>query len=132
MDTRELILQTFSGETEGDKGTMLRACEESVMEYALRDMKELLSVFQEIDATKLDEVSKNRFDLLYSRIFAIVTIGSSEYDSIHVQQSRGLEYRRAGGVVIDIVPNGKKACQVSMWSGMSKFTIDPKEMATEC
>jgi hypothetical protein len=132
METRELILQTFNGEPGREKDTMLRACEESVMEYALKDMKELLGIFKEIDVTKLDEESTNRFNLLYSRIFAIVTIGSCEYDNIHVQNSRGLEYRRISGAVVDIVPNGKKACQVSMWSGMDKFTIDPKEMTTEC
>jgi len=133
VNTKNLIIETFSSDSDIDKEAMIKACEESVLEYALKDITSLLATFDEVDQSKLVGETKKRFVNLYAKLQAIVLIGSSTYESISIQESRGLKYNREPGTGItkDAVPNGKKACQIAMWSGMDEFDMDSKKMCTE-
>jgi hypothetical protein len=135
MSTKNLIVETFSSDSDSDKDkeAMIKACEESVLEYALKDITSLLAAFDEVDQGKLVGEVKKRFINLYAKLQAIVLIGSSTYENIDIQESRGLAYTRelGTGAVKNAIPNGKKACQIAMWSGMEEFSIDSRKMCTE-
>jgi hypothetical protein len=133
MNTRDLIIETLKNGSTEDKAAMIRACEESVMEYALKEIKDLLDAFNEIDQTKLtcDEDTKTKFYRLYAKLNAIKLIGG-DYNNIEIRLVRGKTIvRGAMGVVSHFSANNKRACQINLWSGMPKFSTDSKDLDTE-
>jgi hypothetical protein len=133
MNTRDLIIQAFNGESGEKQEAMLKACEDTVIEYALTDISDLLKAFGEIDQGKLDGKAKEKFTNIYAKLKAIYIIGVCMYDDINIEQSQGFEYKRelSTGFIKSISPNGKGACQISMWSGTDKIELDSKRLVTE-
>lgn len=133
MNTRDLIIQAFNGEPGEKQEAMLKACEDTVIEYALTDISELLKAFGEIDQGKLSGETKKKFSNIYAKLKAIYITGVCTYDNISIEQSQGFEYKRelSTGIVKSITPNGKGACQISMWSGTDKIELDSKKLVTE-
>ena len=132
MNIRDMILEALNGDSEEHKVAMLEAADKTIMEYATRDMSELLDVLKKVDIDKLDGELRKKFVNILGRIIAIELIGSSTYDNISISESQGVEIIRdfVTGIAKEIKHNEKKSCQISLWSGMGTFEIDPKKMET--
>jgi hypothetical protein len=105
---------------------------ENLFESHMSEIHSMGNEFRKIIAinSKACDQEKERANILLSKMAAAYI--PCTFDNILISQSRGLETIRSTGLgdAIDLTPNGKRSCQIQLWSGMSHFESDPKKMHT--
>jgi hypothetical protein len=130
MKTRDVIAGALNAGSPEEQEAMLKVCEESLVEYALADLSELLDLFREIDINKLSDAAKKRFTYVAQKIKAMILIGKSSHKNIDISEIRDIRYQDgnlnagAASVVIklssespklDIGPDDLKSSEQPLW-----------------
>lgn len=79
---------------------------------------------------KASAAEKEHATILLSKIQAAHM--PCDFNNVSISQSRGhgTIRKRPFGDAIGFVPNGKKSCQIKMWSGMDQYESDHRKMHT--
>jgi hypothetical protein len=112
-NTYDMIKEKLQNGTDEEKDAMLQASEESLAQFAQKELSSLLQPLTEVDQGLLSDEHNERLIKILVKLRAMRLIASESYSNICVQQRLGLTLVREFGAG-DTDYTGKVSCQITL------------------